>query len=75
MEKDIKQSSIDIVIKAKDGGEIVFQIKDPKQLHKTLLNDIKQDFFLIQNNSIVIHPEQKIIDTQGVFIDSTSRVI
>lgn len=65
---------IDIVIKAQEGA-VVFEIKDPKQLNKALLNDIKQDFFLIQKDSIVIYPEQKIIDSQRIFIEDTSRLI
>lgn len=74
MEKNIRTSNIDIVIKAQEGA-VVFEIKDPKQLNKALLNDIKQDFFLIQKDSIVIYPEQKIIDSQRVFIEDTSRLI
>ena len=74
MEKNIGSSNVDIVIKAQKGA-VVFEIKDPKQLNKALLNDIKQDFFLIQNDSIVIYPEQKIVNTQGVFLENTSRLI
>lgn len=74
MEKNIRTSNIDIVIKAQEGA-VVFEIKDTKQLNRALLNDIKQDFFLLQNDSIVIYPEQEIIDSQRVFIEDTSRLI
>lgn len=74
MEKNIRTSNIDIVIKARE-GVVVFEIKDPEQLNKALLNEIKKDFFLIQKDSIVIYPEQKIINSQRVFIENTSRLI
>jgi hypothetical protein len=74
MEKNIRTSNIDIVIKAQEGA-VVFEIKDPKQLNRALLNDIKQDFFFLQKDSIVIYPEQKIVDTQGIFLEDTSRLI
>ena len=74
MEKDIRTSSIDIVIKAQEGA-IVFEIKDPKRLNRALLDDIKQDFSVYANDSVVIFPEQKVIDSQRVFIENTSRLL
>ena len=74
MEKNIRTSNLDIVIKRQKGA-VIFEIKDPAQLNKSLLNDIKRDFFLIKKDSIVIHPEQEIVDTQGVFLEDTSRLI
>lgn len=74
MEKNIKSYDIDIVIKARKDA-VVFEIKDPNQLNKALLNDIKQDYFLIQNDSIVIYPEQKIVDTNGIFLENSARYI
>ncbi|MBL7852088.1 MAG: hypothetical protein JNN04_14395 [Cyclobacteriaceae bacterium] len=75
MEKDLVQPAIDIVIKAQESGEVLFQIKDPKNLNRALLNGIKQDFFLIDKGAVVVYPEQKIIDSQRVFIEDTTRVI
>jgi len=74
LEKNIRTSNLDIVIKRQKGA-VIFEIKDPAQLNKSLLNDIKRDFFLIKKDSIVIYPEQEIIDTQGVFLEDTSRLI
>lgn len=74
MEKNIRSSNIDIVIKAQKGA-VVFEIKDPKQLNNAMLNDIKQDFFLLQKDSIVIYPEQQIIESQRCFIEDTSYII
>ena len=74
MEKDLKISEIDIVVKAQDGIS-VFEIKEPKKLNRILLNEIKQELFLIQNDAVVIYPDQKIIDSQRVFIEETTRII
>ncbi|MDD3772405.1 MAG: hypothetical protein PHC38_07100 [Weeksellaceae bacterium] len=74
MEKDIKPSNIDIVVKSKEGLRI-FEIKNPKLLNRNLLNDIKKEFFLMDNNSIVIYPEQEIIESQRMFIEDTSQII
>lgn len=74
MEKDIKPSNIDIVVKSKEGFRI-FEIKNPKLLNRNLLNDIKKDFFLLDMNSIVIYPEQEIIESQRMFIEDTSQII
>ena len=73
MEKDLKISEIDIVVKAQDGIS-VFEIKEPKKLNRILLNEIKQELFLIRNDAVVIYPDQKIIDSQRVFIEET-RII
>ena len=74
MEKDLKISEIDIVVKAQDGIS-VFEIKEPKKLNRILLNEIKQELFLIRNDAVVIYPDQKIIDSQRVFIEETTRII
>jgi hypothetical protein len=74
MEKNIRTSHIDIVIKAQKDS-LVFEIKDPKKLNKALMDDVKKEFFVIQNDSVVIYPEQKIVDTQGVFLENTSKII
>lgn len=78
MEKNISLSSninkVDIVIKAQEGA-IVFEIKDPKQLNKALLNEIKEDLFSLQKDTFVLYPEQRIIDTQGVFLENSALLI
>lgn len=74
MEKNIKSNNIDIVIKAQKGA-VVFEIKDHKLLNESLLNDIKQDYFLLQKDSIVIYPEQQIIESQKCFIEEASLLI
>ena len=74
MEKDLKISEIDIVVNAQDGIS-VFEIKEPKKLNRILLNEIKQELFLIRNDAVVIYPDQKIIDSQRVFIEETTRII
>ena len=74
MEKDIKTPIIDIVIKANEGA-LVFEIQDPKRLHRNLLDNLKQDFSLIQDDSIVIYPEQRIIDSQRYYIENTAILL
>jgi hypothetical protein len=71
MEKDMKLSNLDIVIKNKDGVS-VFEIKDPKVFQRSLLSDIRQEFSMVRKETIVIYPEQKIIDSQRVYIETSS---
>jgi|GEM_PF-2782421 len=74
MEKNIKAINIDIVIKNQD-NVLLFEIKDPKRLHRNLLDDIKKEISIAQNDTVVIYPEQKIIDSQRVFLEDTSRIL
>ncbi len=74
MEKDIKSTNLEIVVKSKEGLR-VFEINNPKPLNRNLLNDIKKDFFLMDKNSIVIYPEQKFIQSHKMYIEDTSQII
>jgi hypothetical protein len=74
MEKNIKASNIDIVIKTQENA-VVFEIKEPKVVNCMLFNDVKKDYFQLQNNSIVIYPEQEIIESQRCYIDTTSSIL
>lgn len=71
MEKNIKTSNLDIVIK-NEKGVSTFEIKAPKQLQRALMNDLKQDFSIVSKDAIVVYPEQKIIDSQRVYIETNS---
>lgn len=74
MEKNIINTNLDIVIKTQENG-VVFEIKEPKKFHRAVMNDIKQDLSLVKRNTIVIYPEQKIIDSQRVFIETNSQLL
>jgi hypothetical protein len=74
MEKDIKSSQIDIVIKNNDSIS-VFEIKDPRAFQRALLNEFRQEFSIVKKDTVVIYPEQKIIDSQSVFIETNSIIL
>lgn len=74
MEKIMSSSNLNIIMKVQK-DEVVFEIKDPKQLNKVLLKEIKKDFFFLQKDSIVIYPEQQIIESQRCIIEDTSHII
>jgi hypothetical protein len=40
-----------------------------------LFNDLKKDYFQLHNNSIVIYPEQEIIESQRCYIDTTYSIL
>lgn len=71
MEKNIKTSNLDIVIKNEEGVS-TFEIKAPKQIQRALMNELKQDFSIVSKDAIVVYPEQKIIDSQRVYIETSS---
>lgn len=74
MEKDLKHINLDIVIKNKDGVS-VFELKDPKIFQHSLFNGLRQEFSTVKKDTVVIYPEQKIIDTQTVFIETNSIIL
>jgi hypothetical protein len=71
MEKNIKTSNLDIVIKNEEGVS-TFEIKAPKHIQRALMNELKQDFSIVSKGAIVVYPEQKIIDSQRVYIETSS---
>lgn len=74
MEEKLNIYPIDIVINAKD-GHVNFEIKDPKALHKNLQKDLDSLYSDIEPNSVVIFPENKIIESQRIFVEGTSLLI
>lgn len=74
MEKNINSLDLDIVIK-NEHGVSVFEIKAPKQMQRALMNDLKQDYSIVSRDAIVVYPEQKIIDSQRVYIETSSVYI
>jgi hypothetical protein len=67
-------SPLDIVINNK-GGVSVFEIKEPKRFQRNLLNDLKKEYSIVEKGNIVVYPEQRIIDSQNVFIETSSVII
>lgn len=67
-------NSIDVVIKNKDGFSI-FEIKEVKRFQRNLHNDLKKEYSIAEKGASVIYPEQNIINSQKVFIDTSSIVI
>ena len=70
MEKDVKSSNIEIV-QTNLGDSIVFQLKDPRVVNKTILSEIRQEMSYPANNSVVIYPDQRIIESNQIFIEDT----
>jgi hypothetical protein len=67
MEKDVKSENIEIV-QTNNGNSIIFQLKDPKVVNKNILSEIRQEMSYPANDSIVIYPDQKIIESNQIFI-------
>jgi len=70
MEKDIKSQSIEIV-QINQGSSIIFQIKDPRVVNKNILSELRQEMSYPANDSIVIYPDQRIIESNQIFIVDT----
>ena len=74
MEKDIKIKNIDIV-KSIQGKTVVFQIKDPKVVNRTILFEIRQEMSYPAKDSSVIYPDHRIIESNQIFIEDSSKLI
>ena len=72
MEKGLKQD-IEIV-QSNLQGTIVFQLKSPKVVNKTIFEEIKKDISLPSKDSIVVYPEQRIIESNQLIVDSSNRI-
>ncbi|MDY0143876.1 MAG: hypothetical protein GX154_00885 [Clostridiales bacterium] len=74
MEKDIKIKNIDIV-QINQGNTVVFQLKDPKVVNRTILSEIRQEMSYPAKDSSVIYPDQRIIESNQIFIEDSSKLI
>jgi len=73
MEKVINSTNIDIV-QVILGNSVIFQLKDPKSVNRNILTEIKQEISYPSADSIVIYPDQRIIESNQIFIED-SRII
>jgi hypothetical protein len=69
MDKEVK--SIDVVVKNNDSGMLIFEIKEPNKVSCKINDELKKDYSIYTDGSYVVYPEQKIIDSQKVFIDTS----
>jgi hypothetical protein len=74
MEKDIKSQNVEIV-QLNQGDSIIFQLKDPKAVNKAILSEIKQEMSYPAKDSVIIYPDQKIIESSQIFIEVTQILI
>ena len=70
MEKDLKSPNIEIV-QINQGNSIVFQLKDPRIVNRSILSEIRQEMSNPANDSVIIYPDQRIIESSQIFIEST----
>ena len=73
MEKGI--GPVDIVINAQDEGSVLFEIKEPKKIHRKLNTDLKREVSLHNKGAIIIYPDQKVIDSQRVIIRTRTSLL
>lgn len=74
MEKDIKSPSVEVV-QSNQGNTTIFQLKDPKMVNKTILSEIKQEMSYPSKGTIIIYPDQKIIECNQILVQIPSAFI
>jgi len=70
MEKDLKTKNIEIV-QSNQGDIVLFQLKEPKAVNETILSELEQEISSPRENSVIIYLDQRIIESNQVFIEDT----
>jgi len=70
MEKDIKSRKVEIV-QSNQGSTTVFQLKNSKVVNKIILSEIRQEMSYPSSGSVVIYPDQRIIECEQIFVGDT----
>ena len=71
MEKEVKSNPGSVVIKSNDEGSITFQLKEPSKVSKQINSIVTKEYSHYSIGSVVIQPEQNIIDSQKVCLDTS----
>ena len=71
MEKEVKSNHVSVVIKSNDEGSITFQLKEPSKVNKHINSIVTKEYSDYTVGSVVIQPEQNIIDSQKVYLDTS----
>lgn len=71
MEKEVKSNPVSVVIKSNDEGSITFQLKEPSKVSKQINSIVTKEYSHYSIGSVVIQPEQNIIDSQKVCLDTS----
>ena len=72
MEKGIEKIE---VVQSLQGEKVVFQLKDPKTVNRTILSKLREEISLPNWDSYVIYPDQRIIESNQLFIEGNSKII
>ena len=74
MEKDIKSPFVEVV-QSNQGNTTIFQLKDPKVVNKTILSEIMKEMSYPSKGSVIIYPDQKIIECNQILVQIPSTFI
>jgi hypothetical protein len=69
---DEEQIKVDIVVKSTSDGKFLFEIKEPLAVNDALNKVIERKFSRISIGSFVVYPDNKVLENQSVFIDTSS---
>ncbi len=74
MEKNRIAANIEISLNQTE-GRFYFQMKDVDIVNRAIHEVLQEEYFGMSPNSVVVYPDNAIVEADRIFLETTSKVI